>query len=434
MNFYGKRGIIVNNYEELLKHMNQAMLANDDDRVALVRRVLAAINHPDLNFKVVHLAGTNGKGSTGSLVAQMLINQGYKVGHFSSPALVDQREQIVINHQQITTTDFVRIYNWISERLPGDISADDLTVFEWFVLIMLQYFSDQKVNWAIVEAGLGGKDDATNAIQPPLVTVFTHIDLDHTKILGNTIKKIAYNKSQIIKPKTTVFVAPNQHHDAITVLNDVARKNQAQAVFDSNDIQVEVAERKITGTNLLVTSRYLDHVAVTLKMLGDFQIDNFKNVVAIYDWLFEQQIVSAPAVLINAAAQVTIPGRLEVLQTNPVVILDGAHNPDAAQRLIGSLHVLFSDRRFVFVLGFLRDKNYQLMTKLYSQVADRIFATTPDNGSRALPATQLQQLLPTSQVVTTAQQGIDEALKLADKQTVIIVTGSFYVVKELFKK
>ncbi len=224
MNFYGKRGIIVNNYEELLKHMNQAMLANDDDRVALVRRVLAAINHPDLNFKVVHLAGTNGKGSTGSLVAQMLINQGYKVGHFSSPALVDQREQIVINHQQITTTDFVRIYNWISERLPGDISADDLTVFEWFVLIMLQYFSDQKVNWAIVEAGLGGKDDATNAIQPPLVTVFTHIDLDHTKILGNTIKKIAYNKSQIIKPKTTVFVAPNQHHDAITVLNDVARK------------------------------------------------------------------------------------------------------------------------------------------------------------------------------------------------------------------
>ncbi|WP_223875902.1 bifunctional folylpolyglutamate synthase/dihydrofolate synthase [Paucilactobacillus kaifaensis] len=421
----------MNSYEELIKHMNHGMLAADDDRVALLKKILAKIGHPDQRYKVVHLAGTNGKGSTGSLISQLLTNAGNKVGHFASPALHDLKEQITINQQVISEADFIQVYDWIEQRLPDEIVAADLTIFEWFVLVMLQWFANQHVDWAVIEAGLGGRDDATNAISAPLLTVFTHIDLDHTKILGNTIKKIAYNKSQIIKRDTTVFIAPNQHADTIEVLKRTAVKNQACEVNEASQIKIKINSQSIGGSDLIVDSSYLKHVSVTLKMIGEFQVDNFKTVVSIYDWLLSHDFVSTSQALIDAALQVSIPGRMQVLQTNPVVILDGAHNPDAAQQLLNSLSDLFFDKHLIFVIGFLKDKNYQIMARQYEAVADHIFVVTPDNERRALSAKQIQQTLPQSQVVATVQQGVNAALKIAGIQSVIVVTGSFYVVKEL---
>lgn len=434
MSFYARQVIIVNSYEKVLDQMNHEMLAADDDRVALLKEVLAAMDHPDKKFKVIHLAGTNGKGSTGAMIAQMLLNQGHRVGHFTSPALVDQREQIAINREMISQNDFVQTYTWICTQLPPQISAKDLTAFEWFTLIMLQFFANQKVDWAIIEAGLGGKDDATNAIMPPLLTIFTHIDIDHTKILGNTIKMIAYNKSQIIKPETTVFIAPNQRSEVMKVLNKVAIENGAQEVWSSAKVEAEVVARQLTGTSLIITSRSLTCEPISLKLLGDFQIDNFKTVVAVYDWLAEHHLISNKQVLIDAARQIEIPGRMQVLGTTPPIILDGAHNPDAVDRLLQSLDALFAEVHFIFVLGFLKDKNYLQMAKKFSQVAQQIFVTTPDNSDRALASRQLHSILPESHVVANAQQGVKKALQVADAKTVIVVTGSFYVVKEMFRQ
>lgn len=431
MNFYGKQVIIVNSYENVIEHMNHGMLATNTDRVALLKKVLAALNHPDRQYKVMHIAGTNGKGSTGSLIGQALTNAGHKVGHFASPALNDLKEQITIDQLPITAVEFVQVYNWIEQRLPHGIIATDLTIFEWFVLIMLQWFANQHVDWAVIEAGLGGRDDATNAISAPLVTIFTHIDLDHTKILGNTIKEIAYNKSQIIKQNTTVFIAPNQHSDAIAMLKKVAGEKHAYEVNEATKVQLKVRTQDSNGTKLSIDYGALNQVTLTLKMLGEFQVDNFKTVVVVYEWLLRHQFVSGSRALVQAAGQVLIPGRMQVLQTNPTVILDGAHNPDAAQRLIESLKKLFSNARLIFVLGFLQDKDYQLMAQQYERVADHIFVLTPDNKQRALPASRLRQLLPNSEIVATARQGIERAYQLADEHSVIVVTGSFYVVKEL---
>lgn len=431
MNSYGKQVIIVNSYENLIRHMNHKMLATDDDRVAILKRILVSLGQPDQQYKVIHLAGTNGKGSTGSLLGQMLVNDGNQVGHFASPALNDLKEQITINQRTITATEFVQVYDWIEPRLPSDILAKDLTVFEWFVLIMLQWFANQQIDWAIIEAGLGGQDDATNAISTPLLTIFTHIDLDHTKILGNTIKKIAYNKAQIIKPDTNVLIAPNQHGDAIDTIKKVAIEKRARGVGETDKIQTKVISQTIGETKLIVDSVYLQHATIALSLVGDFQIDNFKTVVAIYDWLRAHQFISGAQALIDAAAQVSIPGRMQILQKNPLVILDGAHNPDAAKRLIEALKKLFLNAHLIFVLGFLKDKNYQLMARQYDQVANHIFVVTPDNEKRALSANQLHQLLPNSQIVATVQQGVTAALQIADRQTVIVVTGSFYMVKEL---
>lgn len=418
-------------YEALLNQLNTAMLAGNDDRVGLLKRVLVRLGHPDQDFKVVHLAGTNGKGSTGTMVNNLLLEQGYTVGHFASPAMVDQREQIQVNNQMIDKDAVVTTYQKIVQQLPEDIQPADLTIFEWFTLIMIQYFADMQVDWAVIEAGLGGLTDATNAIEPPLMTIFTHIDLDHTAILGDTIEKIATNKAQIIKPRTTVFMAPNQASVAADIIRKIAEEHGAKQLLTPQQIHIEVVDETVTGFDLKLDSQTLTDVPVHLSLMGDFQLDNLTTVLMVYDWLVTQHYVDGPAVLAQTLAHTQIPGRMQQLIAKPPVILDGAHNPDSTRQLMRSLGHLFPGKKWIFVLGFLKDKNYQEMAQLYQKYATQIFITTPENPTRALSATQLQQILPDATVVTNAHDGLRQALLASDEQSVIVITGSFYLVKEL---
>ena len=274
-------------YQELIHQMNQSMLAAESDRVALLRYILDQLGHPESKYHIVHIVGTNGKGSTGTLVGNLLINSGEKVGHFASPAIHDDREQILLQNQMISETNFVTTYEKIMAKLTVEFDMSSLSIFEWFVIIMLQYFADQEVTWAIIEAGLGGKLDATNAINAPLLTIITHVDLDHTAILGNTIKMIAYNKSDVIKQNTTVFMAPNQTDDTKQVMVNRVIERNAKELIDSSYVSVKIQRENLTGFDLQISSYYLDNVEFHFDMLGEFQIDNLQTVIAVYDWLVQ---------------------------------------------------------------------------------------------------------------------------------------------------
>lgn len=418
-------------YETLITQMNRSMLAGEHDRVEILRQVLACLGHPDQRYQIVHLAGTNGKGSTGTMIAQILAHQGYRVGHFASPALIDQREQIQINDQMISQHDFVATYQKIVSQLPSTIAPHQLTIFEWFTVIMLQYFANQGVQWAVIEAGLGGLTDATNAITTPRLTIFTHIDLDHTNILGHTITEIATNKAQIIKSGTSVFVAPNQHAEALEVLKQTALQNGAEQVCLPTAIEIVVNKEGLYGFDLTLTTGQLTNQPLHLGLIGDFQLDNLQTVLMVYDWLVKHSLIDGPNVLVQALAQVRIPGRMQLIGDQPPVILDGAHNPDGTRQLMNSLKHLFPDKKWIFVVGILKDKDYRTMAALYRQFSSQIFVARPDNDQRALGQRQLQQLLPEAQVTVDARTGLAAALKVGDDQSVIVVTGSFYLIKEL---
>ncbi|WP_268913945.1 bifunctional folylpolyglutamate synthase/dihydrofolate synthase [Lentilactobacillus sp. SPB1-3] len=418
-------------YEKLIEQLNQQMLAANTDRVALLRRVLDNLGHPEQHYRVMHLAGTNGKGSTGTMLAQTLINAGYQIGHFASPALNDAKEQIVINNKMINGDEFVDTYKRIVSQLPSDITPNDISVFEWFVLIMLQYFADQQVDWAIIEAGLGGLNDATNAISAPLITIFTHIDYDHMNILGKTIAEIATNKAQIIKSDTTVFVAPNQHDEAIKRIDDTYQKHHGSELILTSKLAAN-QETLFNGTRVDIKLGETVVRDVYFNLIGDAQLDNLATVVAVYNWLLKHEMVVGNDSLIKMMRDIQIPGRFQILERQPLVILDGAHNVDGASRLTETLINLRPNGKFIFILGFLKDKEYQKMARIYDQMATEIIAVSPDNHQRALTTNEIEKLFtkPTQQAVN-AQVALRQARQLADEKTIIVVTGSFYLVKEL---
>lgn len=418
-------------YERIIDSLNPQMRGGDNDRVGMLKRVLAKLHRPDQQFRIIHVAGTNGKGSTGTMIAQCLHQAGQKVGHFSSPAMVDQREQIQIDGCLIEKSAFAATYEKIVQQLPDDLNADDLTVFEWWTLVMLQYFADQKVDWAVIECGLGGQNDATNAIEAPKLAVITHIALDHTRILGPTIKDIAQAKAGIIKPGTgAVILAPNQDQAARAQIIKRAQACQVPVLDSEKTVQLTVLDQSWAGTRLQLKLPGAE-LECQFNMLGTFQLDNLKTALTAVDWLNQAELEITPERIAAVLANIVIPGRLQKIGTQPLSFLDGAHNPDAAVRLIQTLDQLGHPQKLVLVLGFLKDKNVAQMVQTYQKLNAQIILTTPDQPKRAMAAKDLQQYLPNALVIADAWTAYQKAVALAGADGMVLVTGSFYLIKEI---
>ena len=415
-------------YAEIIAGLSPAMKAGQADRVALLKRVLAALNHPDLAYRIVHLAGTNGKGSTGQLLTQLLRASGARVGHFASPALVDDREQIQLDDRPISKAAFVATYDYIRRRLPAGIAPADLTVFEWWTLVALQYFATAGAQWVVLEVGLGGEKDATNAIAAPTLAVITHLALDHCKILGNRLEEIAAAKAGIIKPGSrAVVVAPEQDPRVLTVLKAAANRAGVPLVMAAERATVAAAgEGQVT-----ITRPGHRPLTTALGLKGSYQLANLTTALAALDQL---KVALADSQLAGALATVRLPGRFQLLGEQPPVIIDGAHNPDGARHLLAALKAAYPQAKFFFVLGFLADKNVAAMVDLYRPVASRSWLVTPDHPTRRLPAQKLRDLLLEGEVAPSVAAGLKAARAAADPQTVVVVTGSFYVIREVAKK
>ena len=392
--------------------------------LATVRRMLAGLGHPHRRYKTIHIAGTNGKGSVAASLANILRCSGYRVGLYTSPHLVRFNERIQVNGVPIADADIVRLYRRVHRALPG---GREPTFFEFTTAMAFDEFARRKVDWAVIETGMGGRMDATNVITPELA-IITNISLEHREYLGATIPRIAFEKAGIVKRRRPVVTGIRQP-SAWEVLRQAAQQKSAPVFRLSRDFRF----RRTGGGRF--TYRGLRHVwpDMATGLQGDYQGGNAALVLAACELLLDKAPRLSLESMRAGLATTRWPGRLDVVSEKPLILLDGAHNLDAAKQLARHLRANFKDRDITLVVGILDDKPYAAMLKLLLPYAARVIATQAKTR-RALPAEKLEAVAKTLvsgvRIIRDVAAALDHAVKTARPQSLTLVAGSLYVVGE----
>lgn len=422
-------------YKNIIKSLDNTWHVLDDTRVPIVRQVLGWLDHPDQKLKIIHIAGTNGKSSTGAMMGAVLQANGYSYGRFSSPFILSAREQICIDDEMISKNDFVDYYERLIKCFKlNSVSADYLTYFEYFTIISLLYFVDHQVDFVLFEAGLGGLRDATNAIDTPLLTVFTKISVDHQNLIGRNLTEISENTAAIIKKGTWVIDYAGQDLTARKVL-----KAQTEAVgakwFEYKQDQIIIANTTPSGLDLIINGT----PGCFLSMSGAFQVHNFSIVLQIKAALTAMGYTFIKDKTREGLANVKLVGRMNYHKTSNI-LFDAAHNVDGINGLVAALNAWHLKIKPTLILGVLKDKDYHEMLDTIVPVVQRIITVTPNNKTRALSADELAAELLTNyqnidvEIASDATAAISLAMRVRESsQALIVVTGSFYTLSAIQK-
>lgn len=402
------------NYEETLRWLDQKLpmfqrsgnLAYKED-IGNITKLCEHLGNPQKKLKCIHIAGTNGKGSTSHMIASVLQSEGYKVGLTTSPHFKDFRERIRVNGE-ICTKEFVLDF---VKKNAAFIESVQASFFEVAVAMAFSYFEKQKVDFAVVETGLGGRLDATNIIHP-ILSVITNIGWDHTSLLGNTLEKIAFEKAGIIKPKVPVIIGEASQNIAVVFMKK-AKELTAEIVF----------------------SESLEIPDYPSDLKGIYQTKNKKTVVAAIRQLRKSGYVisekSLQEGLINVVKNTGLRGRWEILQTQPLIVADTAHNTHGLQEIQKQLNQT-SYEKLHLVLGFVNDKDVESILKFFPENAYYYFSA-PD-VFRKFEIQELKKIVPKnldSTYFTSIKEAFNRAKSRASKNDFIYVGGSTFVVAEV---
>ncbi len=365
------------------------------------------LNHPERNFKTIHVAGTNGKGSTSSMIASVFMEAGYKVGLYTSPHLKDFRERITINGKMISKN---YVHKFVTSH-KSFFENTHLSFFEMTVGLAFEYFTDKKVDIAIIEVGMGGKLDSTNIITP-LLSVITNIGKDHTQFLGDTLEKIAFEKAGIIKPNIPIVIG-EYTSETQPVFLEVAKQNHSEIYFAQDQT----------------------HPDYPCGLLGDYQLKNKKTVIETFRNLKSDFIISEENIkkgILNVVQNTNLQGRWQVLQENPKVICDTAHNAHGLEIVINQLKKE-NFKQLHFVLGVVNDKDLDSILPLFPKNA--IYYFCKPKIERGLSAKILQEKAATYHLKGNTYNSISIAYKntLANSEAedLIYIGGSTFVVAEI---
>lgn len=404
-----------------------------------MRQLLKLLGNPQDDLKVVHVAGTKGKGSTCAMIASMLQGCGYTVGSFSSPHLIDLRERIVINGDMIAYNECADIFREIAQ-VEDKLKAGPPTFFEIMTAAALKYFSEQAVDVAVLETGIGGRLDCTNVVEP-LVTAITAISMDHTHLLGNTLDEIAREKAGIFKPNVPALTL-KQEDEVTQALAQCATETGTllETTGDEIDFSYRFEANRELGPHCRVcvntdTSKF-EHFAVPLK--GEHQAHNCALALAVLDKLKSHGFHFEEQALIRGLAATTLPGRMEFVHDKPRVLIDGAHNAASITALIKSLGAHVQYDSLVMVFGCGQDKDVKGMLEQVALGADKIIFTEAKGNPRAVETSDLlKRFADVSGKMAQSADSLPEALKLAShavsREDLIVVTGSFYLAGEARK-
>jgi dihydrofolate synthase/folylpolyglutamate synthase len=431
-----------------------------------VEELLSRLGNPHLKARSVHIAGTNGKGSTAAMIASALTYAGYDTGLYTSPHLSTIRERFRVNGRLITEAEFTDIVAKLKpevEIVNQEATYGELTTFELLTALAFAYFSLKAVDFQVLEVGLGGKFDATNVIQPK-VCVITAISLDHTQVLGSSLAKIAAEKAGIIKPGSTVICSP-QTEEVALVIEEVCRERDAKLIMVGRDVtwhslgtsgnqqsleisgikskhgtRSESSMRSERGDRSKSDMRSKHETRSTHKisipLLGRCQLENAATAVAALEVLALKGFKISHDSITGGLAQVSWPGRLQVLSHSPLLVVDGAHNPDAARKLKQSLAEYFNFKRAILIMGASGDKDTAGVVSELMPLFDEVIVTQSKHP-RAMAVDQLQAVFKGYRVATQMTATVPEALSLAlsrgEAQDLICVTGSLFVVAEVIE-
>ena len=390
--------------------------------------IMEALGHPEQEWPSVHIAGTVGKGSTAAFMASVLREAGYRVGLYTSPHLVKFNERIQINGQHISDGDLAALAQDLREKL--ELKGIQATFFECTTALAFLYFARHHVDIAVVEVGMGGRLDATNVVQQA-VSVLGPIAIDHVEILGADAALIAREKGGIIKPRQTVFTAP-QSGVVTDVLKGLCEAEGVPLLTCGRDLTVSIHQHELRGLDVTVTGLRGLYESLRIPLAGRHQAQNAALAIGALEALSPTGVPHT--VVERGLAQVTWPGRIEVVHEEPLVVMDGAHNAHAAAALRETLVELLDRRRIHLLVGMSADKSVEGVGEALGKLAVSATCTRSRHPRAMDPAALAKRLgafCPDVHVMSDAADAYTYLLNAVPASDAIVVTGSLYLVGEL---
>ncbi|MFZ5969008.1 MAG: bifunctional folylpolyglutamate synthase/dihydrofolate synthase [Bacillota bacterium] len=423
------------NYQEALDYIHGIYKFGSKLGLENITYLLELMGNPHKGLKVIHVAGTNGKGSTSSFIHSVLVKQGYKVGLYTSPFLEEFTERIRINHFNISKEDLGEITAFVKEKVEQMLldGKSHPTEFEVVTAIGFEYFKRQQVDYLVLEVGLGGKGDSTNVIDHPLVSVITPIDFDHIDYLGDTIEKIAFEKAGIIKAGCPVVSHP-QRDGAKQVIEEVCSRKEAALVWAPVD-NIQMVDASVEGQRFHIAIESQAYENLHISLLGEHQTRNAAVALTALHVLKDQRHVEISQQAIYEGMEMAAwPGRLEIMKRNPTILIDGAHNFHGMRSLAKALKDLFSGKSIHFVIGVLGDKDVKGMLSEIMPLADTVILTKPQNP-RAMSLDRLKSIIEDYGKNPILRERISEAVETGistcGKEDVLVFCGSLYMIGEV---
>ena len=395
-----------------------------------IRDLLALMGDPQKDIPIVHVAGTKGKGSTAAMMASVLQAAGYRVGLYSSPFLFNFCEQIQVNRVSISHEDLI---NHVETQKPMLEQVKNITTFEATTAITFQYFKDQKVDIAIVEAGLGGRTDATNVVDP-LMSVITSISYDHMGVLGKTIGSIAGHKAGIIKPGKPVVVAHQVYTEALKIIYETAKQAGSEVIEAEKEAicissSHSLNEQFFHATFIKSGKNSLDG-DYALSLLGAHQLENASTALTALLKLTECGFMITKEHIEHGLRNVYWLCRFEVISRDPLMVLDSAHNVDSAEKLKNCIEDYLKGYKIIFIFGSSKDKDIAGMFEILLPGIEKVIFTKSAHPRASEPA-MLVKLVRDNPVPCEVVENITEAIQIArkqaDKQTAVVVAGSIFI-------
>ena len=424
------------NYVEALNYINDKNKFGSRLGLDVIGKLLDLLGNPHLDMKYIHVAGTNGKGSTSVYMATMLKEAGYKVGLFTSPYLERFNERISINGQYIPDERLAKITEKVKEKIEIMLEKgyEHPTTFEIVTTIAFLYFKEENVDFIVLEVGLGGRADSTNVIRESYASVITTIDYDHTDVLGDTLGKIAYEKAGIIKEKGLVISYP-QEIEAFKVIEGVALEKKAKLIRCPME-KVEIIRLSQEGG--VFNFSYKDQIYKNLEisLIGEYQVYNATLALMTILVLKDKGLINIEEKQIREGLKNTKwPGRLEILKRNPTFLIDGAHNLQGAKTLAESIKK-FKYNKLILGIAILKDKDVDHIVETIVPLADNIIITEV-NMPRKMEADALEKIINkynnNTIIEKDMKEAIDKSYELAEDGDLIVFGGSLYLIGDIRK-
>ena len=398
-----------------------------------VDELLSTLGDPHKKAGSVHITGTNGKGSVAIMMAYALAAAGYPTGLYTSPHLHSWRERIRVDGEMISEDGLAELVTELRpyvEEVNKRASYGELTTFELLTCMAFAYFGKKGVKFQVLEVGMGGKFDATSVITP-LVAIITTIGLDHTDVLGDTIVQITAEKCGIIKPHTTVVISP-QPPEAEKVIEKTCAERGAKLIKVGEDVSWRSLSSDLEGQRFEVKGRKGDY-QLSIPILGEHQLQNAATALAALEVLTEKGFDIPADEIAKGFSKIEWPGRFQVLRRRPPLVLDGAHNIDAARSLKESLKQYFDFERAILVMGASDDKNIKGVINELAPLFDRVIVTRSRHPRAMAPAPLAAEFTRhgmKARIATDVPSALSQALSMAGEKDLVCLAGSLFIVGE----
>lgn len=394
-----------------------------------IKALCEILGNPQNSLKIIHVAGTNGKGSTSTMISNILQKSGYNTGLFISPYVIDFRERIQYNGNMIEHNELAECVEKVKNA--ADILAEKEifpTEFEAVTAAAFVYFEKKKCDYVVLEVGLGGRYDSTNLILAPYASVITSISLDHMNILGNTVEEIAAEKCGIIKFGGATVAYPFQSDGAMDVIRKSCEEKMNKLIIPDVD-SLQIVSEKAEGTTAIYKN-----IEFNLPLTGRHMVYNAVTAIEAVKSLERLGVSVDDDSIIKGIASSAMPARIEILRTRPLIVLDGGHNEGCANALSEYIKEFIADKRIIAVCSLMQDKDYETYLKIIAPYVSTFIATQAP-VPRALSAEELclcaSKYCSNSNAVANPHKAVSAALNLAEKDDVILVCGSFYLAGEI---